>query len=156
MPWSRPAARMREIVQAIRAIFAAWEGQAELDFRGELYQHTLMIPAFNPGPNPFGPPPVFIGGFGPAMTEVAGEVANGFIAHPFNTRTSLLQNTLPALERGWAKAGRRREDLEIICVTLVVTAEREEDFGNPSVVEVRVAKSKAALSRGMSSRRPSK
>jgi len=59
MPWSKPAARMREMVQAIKAIFACWESGAELDFRGEFYTHTIMIPAFDPGPNPFGPPPIF-------------------------------------------------------------------------------------------------
>ena len=73
MPWSKPAARMREIVLAIKAIFDCWEGKAELDFRGEFYRHTLMIPAFNPGPNPFGPPPILTGGFGPLMTEIAGK-----------------------------------------------------------------------------------
>jgi len=128
MPWSRPAARMREIVLAIKAIFDCWEGRSKLDFRGELYRHTIMIPAFDPGPNPFGPPPIFTGGFGPRMTAVAGEAADGFIAHPFNSRKSLLENTLPALEEGLARSGRRREDLEIICATLVVTADGEEDF----------------------------
>ena len=128
MPWSKPAARMRELVQAIRAIFARWEGRAELDFRGEFYTHTLMIPAFDPGPNPFGPPPVFTGGFGPMMTAVAGEVADGFFAHPFNSRKSLLENTLPALEHGLEKSGRRRGDLEVICATLVVTADDESEF----------------------------
>ena len=59
MPWSKPAARMREIVLAIHAIFDCWEGKGKLDFQGEMYRHTLMIPAFNPGPNPYGPPPVF-------------------------------------------------------------------------------------------------
>ena len=128
MPWSRPAARMREIALAVKAIFACWEGKAELDFRGEFYRHTLMIPAFDPGPNPFGPPPVFTAGFGPRMTEVAGEVADGFFAHPFNTRKSLLENTLPALERGLAKSGRGRDGFEVVCATLVVTADTEEDF----------------------------
>lgn len=128
MPWSRPAARMRETVQAIRAIFDAWEGKAKLDFRGEIYRHTLMIPAFDPGPNPFGPPRIFIGGFGPRMTEVTAEVADGFIAHPFNTRRSLLENTLPALERGLTRSGRRRDRLEIVCSTLVVTADDEIEF----------------------------
>ena len=128
MPWSRPAARMRETVEAIRAIFEAWEGRAKLDFRGEIYRHTLMIPAFDPGPNPFGPPRLFIGGFGPRMTGVAAEVADGFIAHPFTTRRSLLENTLPALERGLARSGRRREQLEIVCSTLVVTADDERGF----------------------------
>ncbi len=128
MPWSKPAARMREMVRAIRAIFARWEGRAELHFEGEFYRHTLMIPAFDPGPNPFGPPPIYTGGFGPLMTEVAGEVADGFFAHPFSTRKSLLKNTLPALERGLAKSGRSRTDLDVICATLTVTADREPEF----------------------------
>ncbi len=128
MPWSKPAARMREIVLAIRAIFDTWEGKSELDFRGEFYRHTIMIPAFNPGPNPFGPPPIFTAGFGPLMTRVAGETADGFFAHPFNTRKSLLEHTMPALERGLALSGRAREDFEIVCATLVVTADTEEAF----------------------------
>jgi probable F420-dependent oxidoreductase len=106
MPWSKPAARMRELVLAIKAILERWEGGPELRFEGEFYRHTLMIPAFDPGPNPFGPPPVYTGGFGPRMTEIAGEVADGFFAHPFTTRRSLEQQTLPALERGLAKSGR--------------------------------------------------
>jgi len=123
--WSQPAARLHEIVRAIRAIWDCWEGKAALDFRGEFYRHTLMIPAFDPGPNPFGPPPVFTGGFGPRMTELAGELCDGFIAHPFTTRRSLLEHTLPALERGLARAGRARGSLEIMCATLVVTADDE-------------------------------
>jgi probable F420-dependent oxidoreductase len=128
MPWSKPAARMREIVLAIKAIFEHWEGNAELDFRGAFYTHTIMIPAFDPGPNPFGPPPIFTGGFGPRMTAVAGEAADGFFAHPFSSRKSLLENTMPALEAGLAKSGRRREDLEVICATLTVTADDEQEF----------------------------
>lgn len=124
--WSHPAARMTEIVQAIKAIWACWEGKGPLKFEGQFYRHTLMIPAFNPGPNPYGPPPIFTGGFGPLMTAVAGEAADGFIAHPFNTRRSLLENTLPALEQGLAKSGRKRSDLEVMCSTLVVTADTEE------------------------------
>lgn len=124
--WSHPAERMCEIVRAIKAIWDCWEGRSKLDFHGKFYTHTIMIPAFNPGPNPYGPPPILTGGFGPLMTAVAGEAADGFIAHPFNTRRSLLQNTLPALEQGLAKSGRKRSDLEVVCSTLVVTADTEE------------------------------
>jgi len=128
MPWSNPAKRMREIVLAVKAIFARWEGLSELDFQGEFYRHTLMIPAFDPGPNEFGPPPIYTGGFGPLMTAVAGEVADGFFAHPFNTRKSLLDNVLPALEGGLTRGGRSRESLDVICATLTVTADTEEEF----------------------------
>lgn len=126
--WSKPAARMREIVLAVRAIWDHWEGKSKLDFRGEFYRHTIMIPAFDPGPNPYGPPPIFTGGFGPLMTRVAGEVADGFIAHPFNSRKALLENTLPQLQHGLQKTGRERSDLEVMCATLVVTADDEEQF----------------------------
>lgn len=124
--WSHPAARMREIVLAIQAIWACWEGKAALRFEGEFYRHTLMTPTFDPGPNPYGPPPIFTGGFGPLMTAVAGEVADGFIVHPFSTRRSLLEHTLPALQAGLVKAGRRRDALEVMCNTFIVTADTEE------------------------------
>lgn len=128
MTWSRPAARMRELVLAIKAIFECWEGRGELAFRGEFYTHTIMIPAFDPGPNPFGPPPIYLGGFMPRMIAVAGEVADGFIAHPFNSRKSLLEYTLPALREGLARSKRDAESFDIICATLIVTAGEEESF----------------------------
>jgi probable F420-dependent oxidoreductase len=120
MPWSRPAARMREFVLALRAIWASWHEGAPLDFRGEFYTHTLMTPFFDPGPNPYGLPRVFLGGVGPRMTEVAGEVADGFMIHPFSTAKFIRETTLPALERGLARANRTRADLEIAFPVMIV------------------------------------
>ncbi|MEZ5237872.1 MAG: TIGR03617 family F420-dependent LLM class oxidoreductase [Microthrixaceae bacterium] len=128
MPWSRPAERMREMVLAIRAIWDSWSHGSPLDFRGEYYTHTRMVPAFDPGPNPFGRPPILLGGVGPAMTAVAGEVADGLLVHPVNTRRSLQELTLPALEEGARRAGRRIDDIEVVCVTIVVTGSDEEQF----------------------------
>src|SRR5437660_10480636 len=68
MPWSHPAARMREFILAMRAIWDAWHNGTKLEFRGEFYTHTLMTPFFNPGPNEFGPPKVFLAGVGAVMT----------------------------------------------------------------------------------------
>src|SRR5947207_7149305 len=110
MPWSKPAARMREMVLAIRAIWSRWHEGTPLDFRGEFYQHTLMTPFFDPGPNPFGLPRIVLGGVGPRMTEVAGEVADGFMVHPFSTPKFMRETTLPALERGPARGGRALDD----------------------------------------------
>jgi probable F420-dependent oxidoreductase len=124
--WSQPAARMRELVLAVRAIWDCWEGRSELRFNGDFYRHTLMTPAFDPGPNPYGPPPVFIGGFGPRMIEVAGEVADGLIVHPFNSRRSLEQLVLPALARGRASARRADQAVEIVWVMMVVTWNTDE------------------------------
>ncbi len=128
MPWSRPAARMREMVLGIRAIWDTWQDGTPLDFRGDFYTHTRMVPAFDPGPLPYPRPPILLGGFGPAMTAVAGEVADGFLVHPVNTRRSLLELTLPALAQGASRAGRDVADLEVVCVTIVVTGRDEEEM----------------------------
>lgn len=125
--WSRPAARMRELVLALRAIWATWQGEGPLRFEGEFFRHTLMTPAFDPGPNPFGPPPVFVGGFGPKMIEVAGEVADGLIVHPFTTRRSMEELVLPALARGAARAGRAPADVEVVWVTMVLAWRDDEE-----------------------------
>jgi len=106
MPWSRPAARMREFVEAVRAIWTSFESGERPSFRGEFYTHTLMNPVFDPGPNPYGQPPVWLAAVGEKMTEVTGEVADGLVAHPFTTRAYVEQVTLPALRRGAQNAGR--------------------------------------------------
>jgi probable F420-dependent oxidoreductase len=128
MPWSRPADRMRELVLGVRAIWDTWQHGTPLDFRGEFYTHTRMVPAFDPGPSPHGPPPVLVGAVGPRMTAVAGEVADGVLVHPVNTRRSLLELTLPALRTGADRAGRSIDDVEVICVTIIVTGRDEEQM----------------------------
>lgn len=128
MPWSRPAARMREMVLAIRAIWEAWENNSPLDFQGEFYTHTLMTPVFNPGPHPFGTPRIWCAGVGPKMTESVGEVADGFFVHPFHTPGFLRNQTLPALERGLAKAGRKRADFDVSCQLILATGRNDEEL----------------------------
>ena len=128
MPWSRPAARMRELVLAIRAIWRCWDEGEKLDFRGEFYTHTLMTPFFDPGPNPYGCPRIFLAGVGPRMTEVAGEVADGFFVHPFNTLESVRDVTLPALERGLALSGRRRAAFQVSHQLMIVTGANDEEL----------------------------
>ena len=128
MPWSHPAPRMRELILAMRAIWASWADGSRLAFRGEFYRHTLMTPMFDPGPNPFGNPPVFLAAVGGLMTEVAGEVADGLLAHPFTTERYLREATLPALGRGLASSRRSRSDIQIPYPGMVVTGIDEEGF----------------------------
>ncbi len=127
MTWSHPAPRMREMISAIRAIWEAWDTGSKLDFRGDFYTHTLMTPFFNPGPNPHGTPRIFLAAVGEAMTEVAAEVADGVILHAFTNERYLREVTLPAVERGLARAGRRREDFEISLPCFVITGEEPAD-----------------------------
>src|SRR3546814_7662412 len=107
MPWSHPAARMREMIQALHAIWATWEEGAPLNFRGEFYTHTLMTPAFSPEKHGLGRPKVFLAAVGQGMTEVAGEVADGLLVHGFTTEKYIREVTLPTIEAGLAKSGRK-------------------------------------------------
>jgi probable F420-dependent oxidoreductase len=116
MPWSRPADRMREMVMAIRAIWDAWDGVAPLDFRGDFYTHTLLPPAFDPGPHRHGRARIHVAGVGPRMVAVAGEVADGLITHPFASRRSLEELVLPHLGDA-----RRRDGFEVVVVVMLAT-----------------------------------
>lgn len=137
MPWSSPAARMREFILALRAIWATWHDGQALAFTGKFYTHTLMTPFFTPTDNEYGAPKVFLAAVGPKMTEVAGEVADGIIVHAFTTERYLRETTLPALERGWAKSGRKREDFEIMYPGFVVTGATEEAMTQAAVATKR-------------------
>jgi probable F420-dependent oxidoreductase len=121
MPWSHPAARMRELILAMRAIWRCWYEGEKLAFRGEFYTHTLMTPMFTPTNTQYGAPKVLLAAVGPKMTEVAGEVADGMIVHGFTTPRYVHEVTLPAIERGLAAAGRSRKGFQLACPVFVVT-----------------------------------
>ena len=131
MEWSHPAPRMREMILAIRAIWDCWLNGTKLDFRGEFYKHTLMTPFFTPDASDisdYGPPKIFLAGVGELMTEVAGEVCDGFLCHGFTTEKYLREVTIPALERGRAKAGKTMEGFQIMGPSFVVTGNDEAEL----------------------------
>ena len=128
MPWSHPAPRMREYVQALRAIWSAWETGERLNFRGDFYSHTLMTPFFSPAPNPWGPPKIYLAAVGDHMTRMAGEVCDGLQPHAFTTVRYLRERTLPLLHEGLAAAGRSPSDFSISFSAFVASGTTEEEM----------------------------
>ena len=128
--WGRPADRIAESVGAIKAIFSTWEGHAPLNFRGQYFTHTLMVPSFNPGPNRFGPPPVLMGALGPIMTRRAAEVADGLLVMPFNSARHFAERTLPALVEGFSRSDRDPTDFEVIAQVMVATGRTDTEIGD--------------------------
>jgi probable F420-dependent oxidoreductase len=126
MPWSRPAARMREFVAALRAIWGSWQDGTPLSFEGDFYTHKLMTPVFVPEPQPHGFPRIFLASVGETMTEMCGEVADGLLVHGFTTERYLQEVTLPVVERGLANAGRDRSGFEISVPIFLGTGETDE------------------------------
>ena len=129
--FDHPVARMKELVGALRAIFATWNEGERLDFRGEYYRHTLMTPTFVPGPNPYGPPPIYLGALGPRLTRATAEVADGLLVMPFGSKRFLHESTLPAVRDGLAAAGRSESDFEVVPEIIVsVDTGRDDDHAS--------------------------
>lgn len=125
MTWSPPVPRLREYVQAIRAIWTAWQTGGKLNFRGSEYKLTLMTPFFSPGPIEHPHVPIFIAGVGAPLCKLAGEVADGFHVHPYHTRQYLSEVVLPAIADGAQKADRDRATIEIATMAFVALGEDE-------------------------------
>jgi probable F420-dependent oxidoreductase len=126
--WGRPVAQMREWVTATKAILQSWQDGTRVDFRGAYTTHTLMTPAFDPGPNPYGIPGILVGALGPKMNEMAAEVADGILVMPFNSDRHMRERTMPAIQRGLDRAGRRRDELEIVAEVIVAVGRNDEEL----------------------------
>jgi probable F420-dependent oxidoreductase len=129
MPWpDSVVGKLREQIEAMRAFWRTWQTNEPLNFRGEYYKLTLMSPFFNPGPIQFPDIPIYIAGVNTGLARLAGEVAQGFHAHPFHSPRYLGEVVLPAIEQGLAKAGRERADFKVSTTSFVVTSPEEEAF----------------------------
>ena len=113
IPWSPPAPRLREYVQALRAIWRCWETRGKLDFQGGHYKLTLMTPDFSPEPTGLPMVPVTISAVGEAMLRVAGQVCDGVRLHPLCSRRYLEEICLPRIMEGMRRGGRSRVHFDV-------------------------------------------
>ena len=125
--FDKPVARMTELIAALRAIFAAWNTGERLDFRGDYYRHTLMTPTFNPGPNPYGPPPIYVGALGPRLTRAVAEHADGLLAMPFGSKRFLHEHTMPKVREGLSAASRNADDFVVLPEIIVSAGETDAE-----------------------------
>ncbi len=130
VPWpSPPAPRLREYVLAVKAFLRCWGNQEPLNFVGQYYSHTLMTFNFTPEHHEYWDTPIYISALGPAMARVAGEVCEGVMIHPMCSYKYVCDVTIPALEEGCRKAGRKLTDLEILGGdSFSVTGDTEEEL----------------------------
>ena len=125
--WEAPAPRMREVVQALRAIWDCWQNGTKLNFKGQFYRFDLMTPFFSPGAIEHPHVPVYVAGVNPAMCRIAGEVCDGLHVHPFNSPKYLRELVQPAVNEGLAKSGRGRDDFTYATSSFVVVGDTEAE-----------------------------
>jgi probable F420-dependent oxidoreductase len=126
--FSPPVPRMREFIEALRAIFATWQQGSPLAYEGRFYRHTMMPPLFNPGPLACGPPPIWLGALGPLMTRLAAEMADGLAVMPFCSEGYIRAHTLPTVEAGLAAGGRDSGSFTMIGEAIVACGRDEAEL----------------------------
>lgn len=128
MPWGPPAAKMREMILAIRAFWDCWQNGTRLNFRGVFYKLSLMAPFFNPGPIEQPHIPIYIAAVNELMCQLAGELCQGLHVHPFHTTRYLREHILPNVQKGLAQSNRRREDIALSSSIFVITGQTAEEM----------------------------
>ncbi len=129
MSWpDSPVGRLREFVHAIQALWRTWQTGERLNFRGEHYKLTLMTPFFNPGPIENPDIPIYIAGVNVGLCRLAGEIADGFIAHPYHSARYLREVVRPAIEQGTSLSGRDTNQITLTTSVMVSTGPEESAF----------------------------
>ncbi|MGP8059203.1 MAG: TIGR03617 family F420-dependent LLM class oxidoreductase [Acidimicrobiales bacterium] len=128
MPWGEPVERLRDYLGALGALYGAFGAGGPVAHHGPYYRITRLQPYFNPGPDPdTSPPATYLGGVNPAMCQLAGELADGFVTHPTNSNPRYLRSIcLPNLAVGAKRSGRDPGDLELVVGTQVITGANDQ------------------------------
>jgi probable F420-dependent oxidoreductase len=141
MDWAPAGPRMREYVQALRAVWDCWQNGTKLDVRGQHYNINLMVPLFNPGPIAHPGIPIHLAAVNKVMCAVAGEVADGVRPHPVCTPSCINEVMLPAVRAGARKAGRSLASFRVCMKPLAASARTEAEL----VPKIRDARARIAF-----------
>jgi probable F420-dependent oxidoreductase len=134
MTWpASPVGALREQVQVIRSLWAAWQKGERPSVRGEYYKVTLMTPFFNPGPIPHPDIPIYIAGVNPGLARLAGEVADGFVVHPYHSLRYLQEVIRPAIAEGAVREGRSAAEITVSVTAFVITDDTERQLARSQI-----------------------
>jgi probable F420-dependent oxidoreductase len=133
-PWPESVTgKLREQIQVIRAFWDCWQNGTKLNYRGEYYKITLMSPFFNAGAIEYPNIPIYIAGVNTQLAKLAGELCEGFHAHPFHSVRYLKEVILPAIEAGTKTERRKREDVSVSISAFVATTPEEMNFARMQI-----------------------
>jgi len=118
--WEKPVEKIREVILAIRAVWDCWQNRTRLNFQGAFFKLTLMTPFFSPEPHEYSRIPIFVAGVNRRMCQLAGELCEGFHAHPLHSVRYLRERVLPSIEVGLTQSGRERKSIELSSSIFVV------------------------------------
>lgn len=111
--WGKPVAHLRETVHIIRLLVAEMGAGRALTYEGDW--ERLSLRGYQ---RPFHQArleiPVYLGGLGPAMTRLAGELGDGFLSHELCSPQFLEARVLPNIHEGRRASERASEDFDVV------------------------------------------
>jgi probable F420-dependent oxidoreductase len=111
--WDKPVTHLRETVRNIRAFWTGCTTGEPIDLDGE--REPMRIRGYRrPYPVLRTDIPIHLAAMGPALTRLAGEIADGWISHELTSPAFLRERILPEIEAGIAKGGRTRKEVEVV------------------------------------------
>lgn len=120
--------RLKEVIEICRLL---WANHPKLfQYDGKFYQLKgeqagIMMGNDGGGQRQI---PILVAAIREPMLRITGEVADGTAGHPNWHIPYIQKHVMPALEAGWKKSGRTREDFDLTCYRIchVVTDEVDE------------------------------
>src|SRR5947208_6493796 len=110
--YGKPTPHIRECVQVIRLITERAHTNEPIRFAGQYYD--VDIQGWRRSQLPIRQRiPIYLAGVREGMIRTAAEVADGLLGHPIYSQAWVQQVVLPALARGLAESGRRREEFHL-------------------------------------------
>lgn len=127
--WDKPIRQMRETIEAVRAIWHAYQSGEPLTYQGDYFNLNLMTPFFNPGPIEHSTIPIYISAVNQQMLQLAGSHCDGVHLHAIDTVRYLEEFAWPQIEKGIAKRGRSAENFSASAGVFVVPTDAADPAG---------------------------
>ncbi len=123
-PAEKPATRLRETIEAMRAVWASAAAGA-VDYEGELVK--LKVRPYARAGQVRASVPVYVAAVNEGMTRMAGAVADGVVAHPMATARYIEEVMRPAIADGAAGEGRSPADVSVAdWILLAISEDRDQ------------------------------
>lgn len=125
--WEKPVRKMRETIEAIRAVWDSWQHGTPLNYEGEFFKLKLMTPFFSGGPLKYPYPPIYISAVNELMLKLAGKACDGVMLHAFHSPKYFKEFAMPHLEAGLKQTNRKRKDFCISAGIFVVPTDNAKE-----------------------------
>ena len=111
--FGQPVAHLRETIEIIRAVWDRGPNDQPIEVDGT--EARIRVTGWErPFPSVRPRVPIYVAAVGPAMTKLAGRVADGWLAHELGSPRYFVEHIQPSITAGLQAAGRDRKEIDLV------------------------------------------